>query len=164
MIKRIFAVLLSTIMIVSLCACVQKSADENKEVTVSFVNNSDDDVYAIQLEYLVDRQRIGGVSASADPNMTKPFEKGEKVYFGIPKLSAVSEKSCIQFGMLVYVFLEEVQSVPIKFMWEWTARYETEYTFELGGFEETTFTVNKVGNDFNCTVTPWDELPKELLE
>lgn len=162
--KRILSVLLIAILTFTLCACNQQQTNSENEVKISFVNNSGDDIYAIQIEYLVDRQRIGVISASADPDMTKPLGKNEKIYFGVPELSVAEEDSDIPFGMLVYIFLEDGHSVPIKYMWEWTAEYKTEYTFEVSGAEETTFSITKVGNNFDCTVTSWDDLPKELIE
>lgn len=162
--KRILAALLIAILAFSLCACNPQQTHNENEVKISFVNNSGDDIYGIQIEYLVDRQRIGGISASADPDMTKPFGKNEKIYFGVPELFVAEGNSDIPFGMLVYIFLEDGHSVPIKFMWEWTAEYNTEYTFEVSGTEETTFSITKVGNNFDCTVTSWDDLPKELIE
>lgn len=161
--RRMQLVLITVVLLFSLSACNQQPSKDN-EVTVSIVNNSKDEIYGIRIEYFVDRQWLGGILASADPDMTKPFEKSEKMYFGVPKLNENESSSDIPFGMLVYVYLEDSRNVPIQFMWEWSAEYNTEYTFEVSGTEETVFSLNKIGNGFECTVTSWDDLPKEFIE
>lgn len=162
--RRILSALLIAILSFSLCACNPQQASNENEVEITFVNNCGDDIYGIQIEYLVDRQRIGGISASVDPDMTKPFEKNDKIYFGAPELDMAEDNSDIPFGMLVYIFLEDGHSVPIKFMLEWTAEYNKEYVFTLSGSEKSGYTIARAGTDFACTMTSWGELPAELLE
>lgn len=162
--SRLLVVLLTVILVISLCACSIQEPPDETEVGITFLNNSSDDIYCIQIEYLVNRMRIGGISASADPGMTMPLKKDEKVYFGVSEQFIEEYESNIPFGMLVYVFPEEGNSVPIKFLWEWSADFNTEYNFSISGSEENGYAVNREGDAFMCTVTPWDELPAELLE
>lgn len=163
--KRISAILLLVAIMIlsSACSSSHRNLPEN-QVNISFVNEATDSVYGIQIEYLIDRVRIGGMEASYDPEKTHPFERNEKIYCGIPEKMVLEGAETIPFGMLAYVTVEDQRSVPVKFMWEWTAEYNSEYIFILGGSEQEGYTVASVGTDFACTVTSWDELPDELLE
>lgn len=163
--KRIGAILLLVAIMISSTACSSPKRNQpEKQVKISFVNEATDSVYGIQVEYLVDRVRIGGMEASNDSEMTKPFERNEKIYCGIPEKMVLEGAETIPFGMLVYVTVEDQRSVPVKFMWEWTAEYSKEYTFTLSGFQKSGYTITRTGSDFSCTMTSWDELPSELLE
>lgn len=163
--KRISAIFLLVAIMISTSACssLRRNQPEN-QVKISFVNEATDSVYGLQIEYLVDRVRIGGIGASRDSDMTVPFERSEKIYCGIPEEMVSEGAETIPFGMLVYVIVEDQRSVPVKFMWEWTAEYNSEYIFILGGSEKEGYTISNSGSGFACTVTSWDELPAELLE
>ncbi len=163
--KKICAIFLLVAIMISSSACSssQRNQPEN-QVKISFVNEAADSVYGIQIEYLVDRVRIGGMEASNDPEMTEPFERNEKIYCGIPEKMILEGAETIPFGMLVYVTVEDQRSVPVKFMWEWTAEYNSEYIFMLGGSEKDGYTITRTGRDFSCTMTSWDELPSKFLE
>ncbi|MBO5015127.1 MAG: hypothetical protein J6C92_04865 [Bacteroidaceae bacterium] len=163
--KRISAILLLIAIMISTSSCssLRRNQPEN-QVKISFVNEAADSVYGIQIEYLIDRVRIGGMEASNDPEMTEPFERNEKIYCGIPEKMVLEGAETIPFGLLVYVTVEDQRSVPLKFMWEWTAEYNSEYIFILGGSEKDGYTVSSSGSGFACTVTSWDKLPAELLE
>ena len=161
--KRILAALLAAVLIFSLSACNQKETVAN-EITVSVVNQCDAEIYGVRIEYFVDRQWLGGILASADPDMTKPFDKGDKMYFGVPKLDVQESSSDVPFGMLVYVYLEDERSIPIRFFWEWSAEYDAEYAFEISGTEETGFSLERIGNGFEVQITSWDDLPEDFFE
>ena len=163
--KRICAILLLVAIMISSTACSSPKRNQpENQVKISFVNEATDSVYGIHIEYLVDRVRIGGMEASNNPEMTEPFERNEKIYCGIPEKMVLEGAETIPFGMLVYVTVEDQRSVPVKFMWEWTAEYNSEYIFILGGSEKEGYTISNLGSGFACTVTSWDELPAELLE
>ncbi len=163
--KSISAILLLVAIMIlsSACSSSHRNLPEN-QVNISFVNEATDSVYGIQIEYLIDRVRIGGIGASRDSDMTVPFERNEKIYCGIPEKMVLEGAETIPFGMLVYVTVEDQHSVPVKFMCEWTAEYNSEYIFILGGSEKDGYTITRTGRDFSCTMTSWDELPSELLE
>ncbi len=163
--KRISAILLlvAIMILCSACSSSHRNLPEN-QVKISFVNEATDSVYGMHIEYLIDRVRIGGMEASNDPEMTQPFERNEKIYCGIPEKMVLEGAETIPFGMLVYITVEDQRSVPVKFMWEWTAEYNLEYIFILGGSEKEGYTISNSGSGFACTVSSWDELPDELLE
>ena len=67
-------------------------------------------------------------------------------------------------AMLEYVYVEGQRAVSVRFLWEWTAAYNTEYVFSLGGSEEEWYSIVKNGGTFDCVVIPWSELPSENIE
>lgn len=159
--KKIIAIWLVVILLISVSAC---STKQQAEVTTDIVISLESEgVYGIVIEYSIDRTRLGGQMTSLDPEMTKPMPKEEHaIKFAEQGFSDPYTLNSGKFGILVVVVLENGEEVPLQYLWEWDAAYGEKYHFTLSGNKEDGFTFASA-DDVGYTITPWDELPSEFL-
>lgn len=129
------------------------------------VSIESDGIYGLLFEYSVDRTRLGGQILSVDPDMTVPLPQDKsRVAFSERGFRTPYELENGTFGILVWVILENGESVPLEYLWEWNATYDEEYSFSLSGDKNNGFTFTPTDESIKYTITTWSELPSDFLK
>ena len=151
-----------------LCGCNQtpQPNQEYRYTTVVFDIDCEEEIYGVTFEYCLDRQLMGGQSVSQDPEMAKQLPKNETQYIRFEEQGFFDPEALntSKFGILVYVTLKNNATVAVEYLYEWSAEYGQEYHFTLSGNSTDGFVFEPAEKDISYTITPYSDLPEELLQ
>ncbi len=153
------------LILVFLCSCQQNGSNNSiKETIVVVTMDCSDIIYGVEFEYYIDRNSLGGQAVSRNLEMSEPLvDKTFRVRFDERGFSNPDDLQNGTFGIVVYVVLDSGASNAVRCLFEWKAEYGKEYHFVLSGNRESGFTFTPAESDTKYTVTPFSELPEELV-
>lgn len=156
---RFFLLMMLTLL---LCGCgPQPTARQEDDLfRIHIVNQSGEPIYGARFEFYLNRTPLGGEEYGS-------LSLAEPLY----KLKAELPASCLpegdtphQLGLGVTLLLDHGQrEVLLDALVEWSAEVNQDCLFLLQGSTAEGFVLLPEDADFACILTPWANLPPQLL-